>query len=432
MTVTHGRAEPLIVIDREGHVEARSSETTELLARAAGRYRLVTPVGDLLVFQRETRRPDTERKSAIAICGEIDAPGAMANIFNFLHMSQWDGVLHVCREEARKLLFFGGGQLLAAQSNLPEDRLGAILVRFGRLSPDALEACLREVTPRRRIGNVLVEKGILSVHGLYEGVKLQAEEIFHSVLAFRHGSFAFVKQQPAAVPAHLHLDTQALLLEGLRRIDELSYFRATLPSADVVLRRRHPSPAGELDGHARLVHDAVDGARTLGEIARHTRLGEFAATKAAFELVQTGWVEVAEVALRRPKTVPPARLPADAAETIVATYSGALVKLHAALLDRSKAEAVRQGVAVFIAATPRYEALFAGVEPAPDGSLPVDRILENLARIPEESRLETLQRGLNELLFFSLFIAGNAIHPDSERELHESVARALEKLPSAT
>jgi len=64
-----------------------------------------------------------------------------------------------------------------------------------------------------------------------------------------------------------------------------------------------------------------------------------------------------------------------------------------------------------------------------DGALPKDKILANLNALPASTRAELLQRGLNEFLFFVLFVAGDAIDGKEWQELRERVARALEGLP---
>lgn len=418
-----------IDVDENGDLVASSKAARRRLAAAAGRWRLLPTTGDLLLLQRVEER---ENKVAVGLCGEIDGPGALANVLNFVHFSQWDGALSVHSGMIRKSLFFRRGQLLSAASNLPEDRLGALLVRFGMLTEADLAAAVREVTPERRLGTVLVERGLMTTHDLYEGVRRQVEEIFYSVLLVRRGVFYFVKQVDyALLTSRLHLDTQSLLLEGLRRIDEMSYFRAKLPSCEVVLARRQPPPAGELEGHAFAIYALVNDNRTLGEIARHSKLGEFAATKAAFELLQTGWIAVREAADLRRAPVPDKELPADAAGAIVEAYSGALARLYGAMSARGKLGELREGMKAFLTGTARYADVFRNVTVSDDGKLSARQLVANVDGLPEGERLELLQRALGELLMFVLFIVGDAIDRREQQELHERVAKALERLPRA-
>ena len=426
---------PTIDINGDGFVCVSSEVALRKLASAAGRWRLLPAGGDLLVWQREDEGDPGAGGSGpspgVALCGEIDGPGAVGNVLSFVNMNQWDGTLGLSAGPARKFLYFGRGQLLFATSNVPEDRLGPTLVRVGLLREEDLEQCQKDITAQKRLGNVLIERGFMTSHDLYEGVKRQAEEVFYSVLLFRRGTFFFVKNlQETALPARLVLDTQALLLEGLRRIDEMSFFRAKLPGPEVVLTRRWPPPATELGGHSKTVYNLCDDMLSLGEIARLSSLGEFATTKAAFELAQTGFIEVRQPAeLRRQKPVKDKELPADFAGTILDAYNDALARLYGAVLARGKAGSLHKGVSAFVAGNARFAELFNAVELDLDGALPKDKILANLNALPASTRAELLQRGLNEFLFFVLFVAGDAIDGKEWQELRERVARALEGLP---
>ena len=110
---------------------------------------------------------------------------------------------------------------------------------------------------------------MLTPHDLYTYVRKQVEEIFFSVLVMRAGAFYFYRTDEDHGPvSQLSLSTKQLLFDGVRRIDELSYFREKLPSADVVLQRRHPAPPTKLEAKEERVLQLVDGARDLGAIAR--------------------------------------------------------------------------------------------------------------------------------------------------------------------
>ena len=128
--------------------------------------------------------------------------------------------------------YFKRGDVRMAASNVPEDRIGAILYRFGRISAQDLERALSQVTQEHRFGQVLVETGALTTHDLYQFVRKQVEEIFYSVLVVRKGEYYFYRTGDDDVPpSQLQLSTKQLLFEGVRRIDEMSYFREKLPAA---------------------------------------------------------------------------------------------------------------------------------------------------------------------------------------------------------
>ncbi len=132
--------------------------------------------------------------------------------------------------------------------------------------------------------------------------------------------------------------------------------------------------------------------------------------------------------LRQRKPIAAERLPADAAERIFDTYNEALRKLFESL-DASEGTSLRGELVGFIEDNEAYRELFAGVEVLADGSLGIE-VLENLHDLRGD-RLTTLQLGLNEMLFFIMFAAGDALNPKVEQVLQWRIAEVLEALPGA-
>ena len=109
----------------------------------------------------------------------------------------------------------------------------------------------------------------------------------------RDGSFVFLRGlDQDALPISRSLDTQAMLLDGLRRLDEMELFRTRFPSSDVVVTNTGKAPAAELSPEAQKILSLVDGARTLAELATASALGEFEATKLAFKLLEQGYLRL--------------------------------------------------------------------------------------------------------------------------------------------
>ena len=414
----------LLYIDSEGRILVPAEATLRKLAASTGQWRLVPGGRDLMVLQRE---------DPAARAQPDDGPGSLANVLSFVHMNQWDGTLGIASGDTRKFLYFGRGRLLFATSNLLEDRLGPVLVRMGLLSDANLASCEKEVTEKRRLGNLLVARGLATSHDLYQGVKRQAEDVLYSVLLVGRGTYFFLKGlQEAALPARLMLDTQSLLLEGTRRIDEMSYFRGKIAGPQVVLARRSPRPETPLEGDARTIYELCDGLRSIGDLTRLSTLGEFATTKAAFELLQTRFVEIRQADdLRRREGPVVQELPAEVARKTIDAYNEALARLCRAVNDAGRDDALDNVVAAFVHGNPRYVELFRGVELGLDGALHRETLLENLAALPATSRGDLLQHGLNDFLFFILFVAGDAVREDEWKALQERVARALDGLPRA-
>ncbi len=134
--------------------------------------------------------------------------------------------------------------------------------------------------------------------------------------------------------------------------------------------------------------------------------------------------------LQRSRPIPAAELPADGPQRIVATYKDALARLFAAVTVKERL-ALRAELARFIKESVPYRELFDKITVGGDGSIRGD-IVANMTNITSGEPSTILQLGLNEMLFFIMFAAGDAVEPDVEQILQRDVARALGALLTFT
>jgi hypothetical protein len=379
------------------------------------------------------------------LSGDVGAVGGLVDVLHLVHSSRWSGQFTFLDGALRKTVYFREGDVVAAASTAPEDRLGAILYRYGMVSAQQLERVLERVAPGERLGQHLVDGGVLTPHTLYQYVRRQIEEIFHSVLALRRGEYYFFLSDEAGLASQLRLSTAALLLDGVRRMDEMSYFREKIPSSRVV-----PVPAGgrrqgEVVSHARSpaaqgsselpplsagVLALVDGRRDIAAIGRESHLGEFEATRHLFHLLRGGHIELRDP--QAPVQTPlPLAGPDAALRRTVERFNRAYAQVTAAVAAQGadKRAALARGLASFFVSAGGFAPLFVGVEVADDGTLPVDALAGNLELAPVEDKLGYLYRGLNELLSFLLFNAGELADRGARDALGERLRAILERRP---
>jgi hypothetical protein len=216
-----------------------------------------------------------------------------SDLLNFIHQSQKSGVLYSRSEGVERALVFEDGNVSWAISTSPAERFGEILTRHGMLDREELARALKSqsgLPGGARIGEVLVERGAFAREDLPRALRLQVVEIFLGLLVSRKGEFLLLRDfDRSALPVSAGIDTEALLLDGLRRVDEMERFRARIPGSDTRPRRTGKTLTDDAgDKSAHLILDLSDGMRTLGEIAARTALGEFEATKAVFQLLDSG------------------------------------------------------------------------------------------------------------------------------------------------
>jgi hypothetical protein len=418
-----------IVIDDTGALTIARAAQRRLAVRA-GKYRLIPSPANLVILERTDSPGEHKPLGNVVLAGDIDRIGGLIDVIHFVQTNTWSGNLTVISGAARKTIYFKAGDVSTAASNVSEDRIGAILYRYGMITAGDLESALGQVTQEHRFGQILVENGTITAHDLYQYVRKQVEEIFYSVLVIRHGEYYFARTDDGeGPPSQLHLSTKQLLFEGVRRIDEMSYFREKLPTTEVILVPKQPPPDEKLGPREQRVMALIDGTRDLAAIARDSHLGEFEATKLVFQLLHAGWVQVRQRQTGQHAAAKQITSTADAYGAIIDTFNEVYQKIFGAVAAKGKEAVLLKGLESFFQSVAEFAPLYVGVALDPSGKLPRDSILANLEMAPTERKLDYLHRGLNELLFFELFTAGEAVDRNEELELHQRLNQILRDVP---
>lgn len=423
-----------IFIDEGGRVSVEGRAALRRLASRPGRYRLVPSSPNLVILERVEPAPGTGERinGHILLSGDIERIGGLVDVIQFIHTNQWSGQLAIIHNTVRKAIYFKQGDVTTAASNVPEDRIGAILYRYGMITQEELERTLQQVTQEQRFGQILVDNGIITAHDLYQFVRKQIEEIFYSALVMRQGEYYFYRTaKDSGPPAQLQLSTKSLLFEGVRRIDEMSYFRERLPSSDVVLIQRYPEPDHRLPPREARVFALVDGVRDIASIARESHLGEFETTKVLFQMVHSGHVQVRETPVGTTTTN---LSPSERCLQVIDLFNEAYKKVHETATAHGQQTALESSLSSFFESMTEFAPLFVGVQSSSDGSLPRDAVLANLEMAPigEKQKLDYLYRGLNELLSFQMFIASEGTDHRPDPALSAQLTEILRELPAIT
>ena len=101
----------------------------------------------------------------------------LPDILQWLRTSHATGVLTLVSGGARKALYVKSGRVVFASSNLPNDRLGEILIREGKITVEEYDLSIKAISKGKRQGKALVEMGALSPKDLWEGIQFQVREI---------------------------------------------------------------------------------------------------------------------------------------------------------------------------------------------------------------------------------------------------------------
>lgn len=258
------------------------------------------------------------------------------DVFQLLDLSRKTGTLAVTSElrDNEGTVQFQNGKVVAAAIKSNPHRIGDLLMRSGRVTAAQVasaSAAQKERGDGRRLGEILVDMGAITQKELERQVRLQIEAVIFELLSWREGFFRFEEGAMDGDPM-VQIGTEALLMEGARRIDEWSRISDRVPSLLAIprltpLQDDRQAPMLDLLPSEWEVLTMIDGTLDLRAIASQLARTEFDTAKVVYGLVSTGVVElvvpssVAErVAARSPTPPIGMRAVADVPTPVVAPF----------------------------------------------------------------------------------------------------------------
>jgi hypothetical protein len=334
----------------------------------------------------------------------------------------------------RRTISFRDGQVVFASSSEPADRLGPVLWREGLLPLEELERCSRLVRSGRPLGQVLVDEGIVDAGQLYAGVAIQVREILLNAFLENVGEFAFLEgAHDESNAVKLTQRTRELLLEGMKRMEEVDRLASELGGRAVVLAPTGATGRAVSEQEARLL-ELLDGTRTLDAVASESGLGTFQTLRLAVALRDEGLVSGADGAdepgsrLRQAATPSPAPTAAPAGPVVSGpfeTYRRIFRRVFGALAAVQPDARARLN-SYFERLPDRSRAVFEDVRVDGEGEVDVARVLLNVnatgAFKGAAARARSLE-ALEDFLAFALFEVKNVLPRDQADAVLREVGR---------
>ncbi len=174
-----------------------------------------------------------------ALQGKIEK-FTLPEIFQLIANSKKTGTLGIQNSNDIIMVYFKNGRITYAYGPRQTSHIGQLLSDNGKISAGQLEDAIAyqsnaEVT--KRLGQILVQKKYVTQDDLDEAIKQQVEELVYSLLSWGDGSFKFYDNQyPTNEEITVNLSVENVILEGLRRIDEINHLKETLPDFDKPLK----------------------------------------------------------------------------------------------------------------------------------------------------------------------------------------------------
>lgn len=214
----------------------------------------------------------------------------LSELLQWLSLGQKTGTLVIRGESGEKRLFFRDGRIISSSSTVEREYLGNFLIAYGYITEEELTRAM-EVQRESKIllGRILVMIGAIAEEEVSELLKLKAAETIYDIFLWTEGAFEFVDSELPNLPmVPISVDVTGIVLEGLRRFDEWQRIRTRVRSLREIPAIVAPVEMDTLPDRERLLLAAIDGLRSIEELADATHNPDFFAARFVWELLEAG------------------------------------------------------------------------------------------------------------------------------------------------
>lgn len=221
----------------------------------------------------------------------------LADILQLIYFQRKTGVLALDGKTDKVKLLFVDGNIVGAESKRrnEDNRLGKILVKRGLIKDEDLKNLLEE--QRRtgiKLGTALIQSELADKEKIKDILNSQVTETVVQLFGWKQGTYEFTAQgvpQDRELP--FSLDTQHLLMEGLRILDELSIIKDRITLDTLFIRK--DSDTSSLTEEEGEVFACVDGSNDVSTIIDLTGMDSYLVSKTLLSLIEKGLVDTQEV-----------------------------------------------------------------------------------------------------------------------------------------
>ena len=201
----------------------------------------------------------------------------LSELLQWLSMGQKTGTLVIRGSPGEKRIYFDRGRIVSSSSTVEREYLGHFLVALGYITEVELTRAM-EVQEESKIllGKILVMIGAISEDDLTAILRQKAAETIYDIFLWTEGAFEFVDGEVPRLPmVPMSVDVTGIVMEGLRRYDEWARIRTRLRSLGEIPAIVAPIDVLALSPREQIVVKAIDGLRSVSEIAAATHNSDF-------------------------------------------------------------------------------------------------------------------------------------------------------------
>jgi hypothetical protein len=227
----------------------------------------------------------------MAIRGGL-AEFSIPELMQLLALQTKTGVLTLTHKGGHKhVLFLWRGRILAAADRRRNNRheFLAYLYHNQFFTKDQVES-VEDIcrSTGQDLFTVILASGVMGRDRLAEEMHRFSQRMMDELVNWMDGSYEFASADEKSLPTHglaIHLNPEELVLESMRRADELVTMQESMLAPNLLLARVKSAPREPLPRECTIALKMVDGTKTIQELCRTSPLGDFLTYEAIAELL---------------------------------------------------------------------------------------------------------------------------------------------------
>jgi len=213
-----------------------------------------------------------------------------------VYTNKVNGIGAIKANGVSKNLIFNEGRLIRAATNRKEERIGNLILERESLAPATLDMLVDDAAVQgKKIGQYLVEKGLLSLDALQEILSLQMEQILVDIILWQRGYFYFL-ERPIGEELIVNYDPLNLARVATDKGLSLAEFRRKIPNRKLIFRlspyaeARQEKIQQKLTDTDRFLFSLIDGTRNIEQLARFSGMDENSVIETLHHLNAAGMI----------------------------------------------------------------------------------------------------------------------------------------------
>jgi hypothetical protein len=238
----------------------------------------------------------------------------LTDLFQVLGQQRKTGILNLEGDKKVVQVLFDKGQIVGVAfpgESEEETALGRRLIRGRVISAENWHRAYKQHKDNLvGLEKMLVSNGMVTKEDLTAALRLLIVDTIYGIFKWRGGSFRFETKSVSYDHEFVEpMNSEFLLLDVLRMVDEWPMIAERLPSFDIVLQKT--DPMATLDAlvgtpweknrtfQMDVIYDLIDGQRSISEIIELAFVEEFETCKSLILLMDAGLVESTSIKAKK-------------------------------------------------------------------------------------------------------------------------------------